>query len=208
VTRSNVHIRPAELGDVASLVSVAETADLARGTMTRGTMTSRPLSVETRPQFEQRFATIITDRERSIFVAVDDASGDVVGFVAARDDDLATITHTPVLHISHLIVMPKFRKRGVARSLLAAIVMLADERGIDHVLATAGTGARDANRYLARLGFAPLVIRRVAPTSVLRRSLGMAETPDKLAIARRIRAGRSPRPARLHVANGTLSRGA
>lgn len=203
MTRSNVHIRPAELSDVDGLVSVAAMADQARGTYN-----ARPPAAENRPSFEDRFATIISDHERAIFVAVDDSSGDVVGFVAARDDDLATIVHTPVLHVSHLIVAPKFRKRGVARALLAAVVMLADERGIDHVLATAATGARDANRYLARLGFAPLVIRRVAPTSVLRRSLGMAEAPDKLAIARRIRAGRSPRPARLHVANGTLSRGA
>jgi GNAT superfamily N-acetyltransferase len=203
VTRSNVHVRPAGLDDVSSLVSVAEKVDLARGTFS-----GRPLAIESRPQFEERFGEIIADNERTIFVAVDDATDEIVGFVAARDDDLATITRTPVIHVSHLIVVPKFRKRGVGRALLAAIVQLADDRGIDHVLATAGTGARDANRYLARLGFAPLVIRRVAPTSVLRRSLGMSEMPDKLALARRIRAGRSPRPARLHAANRTLTRGA
>ena len=203
MARSNVHVRPAAPGDVDSLVAVAAMIDLARGRYS-----PRPPTVEHRVPLEDRFAEIINDRERAILVAIDDASTEVVGFAAVRDDDLATIVHTPVLHVSHLIVAPKYRKRGVARALLSAVVVLAEERGVDHVLATAATGARDANRYLARLGFAPLVIRRVAPTSVLRRSLGMAEAPDKLAIARRIRAGRSPRPARLHVANGTLSRGA
>jgi GNAT superfamily N-acetyltransferase len=203
VTRSYVHIRPAELGDVKALVGVADKVDLARGTFS-----GRPLSVESRPQFEERFGAIIADHERIIYVAVADDSDEIVGFVAARDDDLATIARTPVLNVSHLIVLPKYRKKGVGRALLAAVVQLADERGIDHVMATAGTGARDANRYLARLGFAPLVIRRIAPTSVLRRSLGMAEAPDKLALARRLRAGRSARPARLQPVNRTLSRGA
>ncbi len=203
MTRSHVHVRPAEVGDVSSLVAVSEKVDLARGTFS-----GRPLSVESRPQFEERFAEIIVDHERVIYVAVDDASDEIVGFIAARDDDLSTISRTPVIEISHLIVAPKHRKRGVGRTLLAAMVQLADDRGIDHVTATAGTGARDANRYLARLGFAPLVIRRIAPTSVLRRSLGMAEATDKLALARRIRAGRTVRPARLHTAHRTLTRGA
>jgi GNAT superfamily N-acetyltransferase len=202
VTRSNVHVRPAELADVKALVAVADKVDLARGTVS-----GRPLSVESRPEFEDRFGAIIADPERVIFVAVDETD-EVVGFIAARDDDLATITRTPVLNVSHLIVLPKFRKKGVGRALLSAVVQLADARGIDHVMATAGTGARDANRYLARLGFAPLVIRRIAPTSVLRRTLGMTEAPDKLALARRIRAGRSARPARLQPVNRTLSRGA
>ena len=204
MTRTNVHIRPAEVGDVKALVGIAEKVDLARGTFS-----GRPLSVES-PQFEDRFAAIIADHERIIFVAVSEAD-EVVGFVAAREDDLATITRTPVLNVSHLIVLPKFRKKGVGRALLAAVVQLADDRGVDHVTATAGTGARDANRYLARLGFAPLVIRRIAPTSVLHRSLGMADSSDKLALARRIRAGRSARPARparLQPVNRTLSRGA
>jgi hypothetical protein len=34
---------------------------------------------------------------------------------------------------------------------------------------------RDANRFFARLGFAPLVIRRIAPVGTLRRMLGAAD---------------------------------
>ncbi len=68
---------------------------------------------------------------------------------------------------------------------------LADERRIEHLVATAVTGSREANRYLARLGFAPLVVRRIAPTSVLRRSLGMTDAGDRLALLRRARIVRS-----------------
>jgi hypothetical protein len=37
--------------------------------------------------------------------------------------------------------------------------------------------SRDANRFFARLGFAPLVIRRVAPLSVVRRRLAEGALP-------------------------------
>lgn len=203
MARSSVRVRLAEQFDVPSLVTLAESVDLARGLFS-----GRPLNVENRAQFEQRFAEIVSGGDRTILVAVDEVSAEVVGFVAVRDDDLAAITPTPVLHVSHLIVAPKSRKRGVGRALLVAVVQLAEERGVDHVLATVGTSSRDANRYLARLGFAPLVIRRLAATSALRRSLGMAGAPDRLAIRRRLRAGRSPRPAGVRAVQRSLGRGA
>jgi N-acetylglutamate synthase-like GNAT family acetyltransferase len=107
--------------------------------------------------------------------------------------------------VSHLLVTPKFRRRGVGRSLLAAAVHLADEQGLDHVLATAASGSREGNRYLARLGFAPLVMHRVAPTTVLRRSLGMSDMPERMAVLRRARMVRSGRTG---VAARAVRRGA
>lgn len=202
MSRGNVHVRPAEELDVADLVALTETIDLAQGLFG-----GRPLAAEAQPDLTDRFREIVSTGVPSVLVAVDDASDVVVGFVAVRADELTTIARTPVLHVSHLIVAPKFRKRGIGRSLLAAVVHLADERGVDHVLATASTGSRDVNRYLARLGFAPLVMRRLASTTVLRRSLGMAEAPDRLAMRRRLRAGRTARPARLGHA-GRVGRGA
>ena len=202
MSRGNVHLRPAEEVDVPDLVALTETIDLGRGLFS-----GRQLAAEARPNLADRLREVVSTGVPSVLVAVDDASDVVVGFVAVSEDELTTIARTPVLHVSHLIVAPKFRKRGIGRTLLAAVVHMADERGVDHVLASASTGSRDANRYLARLGFAPLVLRRLASTSVLRRSLGMAESPDRLAMRRRLRAGRTARPARLgHV--GRVRRGA
>jgi ribosomal protein S18 acetylase RimI-like enzyme len=203
VSRGKVRVRQAVELDVAELVALTETVDLGRGLFS-----GRPLPVESRPQLAKRFAEIVLAGQPVVLVAVDEATDEVVGFAAIREDELTTITRTPVLHITHLIVTPKSRKRGIGRTLLAAVVHLADDRGVDHVLATVGTGSRDANRYLSRLGFAPLVLRRLAPTSVLRRSLGMAEAPDRLAMRRRLRAGRSARPTRLTAASRSIRRGA
>ena len=95
---------------------------------------------------------------------------------------------------------------AIGRALLAAVVRLAEEREIDHVLASAMYSSREANRYLARLGFAPVAIRRIASTSVLRRALGIGEVPDRLAARRRLLAGRAERPARVSAATRALTR--
>jgi len=140
-----------------------------------------------------RLDEILDEDVRTLLVAVDDQSGAVVGLLVAKLDQIGTIDLTPALHVSHLLVAPKQRRRGVGRTLLAATVHLADEQGIDRVLATAASGSREANRYLARLGFAPLVVQRVASTAALRRSLGLGESAERTAVLRRARLVRAQR---------------
>ncbi|MDP9094715.1 MAG: GNAT family N-acetyltransferase [Actinomycetota bacterium] len=187
MSRANVRVRPVDSGDVLSLVQLTQSVDLRSGVFS-----GRPLLDDATEHLSQRFADLIREGSRTLLVAVDDNAA-VVGLLVARQDEIGAIDLTPVLHVSHLMVAPKHRRRGVGRLLLTAAVHLAEERGMDHVLATAASGSREANRYLARLGFAPLVMHRVAPTSVLRRSLGMAEAPERMAVLRRarLRASRS-----------------
>ena len=64
---------------------------------------------------------------------------------------------------------------GAGRALVAAAVGYADERGMDHVIVGVSTTGREANRFFARLGFAPLVVRRIAVVSALRRTLGLTD---------------------------------
>jgi ribosomal protein S18 acetylase RimI-like enzyme len=181
VSRANVRVRPVDAGDVLGLVELTQSVDLRSGVFS-----GRPLLDNATEHLSERFADIIREGARTLLVAVDD-NGAVVGLLVARRDEIGAIDLTPVLHVSHLMVAPKHRRRGVGRMLLTAAVHLAEERGMDHVLATAASGSREGNRYLARLGFAPLVMHRVAPTSVLRRSLGMAEAPERMAVLRRAR---------------------
>jgi len=187
VTRSNVRVRPADLADVAGLVTLSQSFDLSAGIFS-----GRPILDPTPEHLTDRFAEIIAEGVRTMLVAVDEVGG-IVGMLIARHDEIGSIDMTPVLHVSHLMVTPKQRRRGVGRMLLTAAVHLADERGIDHVLASAASGSREANRYLARLGFAPLVVHRVASTSALRRALGMADAPERVAVLRRARLMRASR---------------
>jgi GNAT superfamily N-acetyltransferase len=193
VARINVRVRPAEFADVSALVTLTRSVDVSAGMFS-----GRPLMDSSAEHLGRRFAEIISEGVRTLLVAVDEGD-DLVGLLVARADEIGAIDMTPVLHVSHLLVGPKQRRRGVGRMLLTAAVHLADERGVDQVMATAGSGSREANRYLARLGFAPLVVHRIATTGVLRRGLGMAEAPEPMAVLRRarlVRASRAGRAAR------------
>jgi GNAT superfamily N-acetyltransferase len=183
----NVRVRPADLSDISGLVALAQSLDL-----TAGMFSGRPLGNTAAEHLAERFAEIIGEGNRTMLAAVDELGG-IVGLLVARQDEIGAIDLTPVLHVSHLMVAPKQRRRGVGRMLLTAVVHVADERGLEHVLATAGSGSREANRYLARLGFAPLVVHRIAATSVLRRALGMADAPEQIAVLRRARLVRANR---------------
>jgi hypothetical protein len=46
---------------------------------------------------------------------------------------------------------------------------------------------------LARIGFAPLVVHRIASTATLRRSLGMTDAAGRMAMLRRARLVRAQR---------------
>ncbi|MDX6202593.1 MAG: hypothetical protein QOJ83_2093, partial [Frankiales bacterium] len=54
-------------------------------------------------------------------------------------------------------------------------VTWAEEVGADEIVASVLPSLREANRFYARLGFAPLVMRRVVPVSTLRRNLALTD---------------------------------
>lgn len=170
--RHNVRVRPGSIGDVISLAQLTENAE--------------PRSVRSRsiPDRRSRYAQLVADDERVVLVAVDERSEQIVGVVVATEDEVGALVPMRALTVNHLVVEPSNRRRGVGRALLAAVVRSADERGIDQVVAAVANGNREANRYLARLGFTPLVMRRIASVSALRHTLGMADV-DRAEVRRR-----------------------
>jgi GNAT superfamily N-acetyltransferase len=161
--------------------------------LSSGVFSGKPLADPAAEHLATRFAEILTEGLRYLLVAIDDASHAIVGLLVAKPDEVGAIEVTPVLHVTHLLVCPKHRRRGVGRALLAGAVHLADEMGVDRVLGTASSGSREANRYLARLGFAPLVVHRIASTAALRRGLGISDAPERMAVLRRARMVRAQR---------------
>ena len=188
MSRVNVRIRPAGHDDIPSLVELIQSIDTSAGLFS-----GKPLQNQSTDHLTERFGEILDAHpDRMLLIAVDEP-GAVVGMLAARRDEVGAIDLTPVLHVTHLMVDPSHRRRGVGRSLLAAAVHRADEEGIEHLLATAAAGSREGNRYLARIGFAPLVVHRIAPTSALRRALGMTDVASRPAVLRRARLVRAQR---------------
>lgn len=176
--RSGVRIRPAVLADIPDLVRVAEDAVIPPG---RGGL-SAERAVQNRGE---RYTALLGAPDRVVLVAADEGSDAVVGVLIATEDEVGALIPVRALVVGHLVVALRHRRRGVGRELLGALVRHADDRGVEQVVVAATSGDREANRYLARLGFAPLVVRRIAPTATLRRSLGMGDLVERAAMRRR-----------------------
>lgn len=207
MARANVRVRPATPDDVDGLVALLGAVDLSRGTFS-----GRPLTSDGDDHLADRLATILRDEgadQRTLTVAADESTGEMLGLLVTRPGDVGAINALPVLNITHLLVAPKSRRRGVGRALIMCAVHLAEHGDYSHIVATVASNSREANRYLARLGFAPLVTHRIAPVNALHKSLGLAESPEGLAAVRRGRLLRA-RGARVEPAlrSSRVARGA
>lgn len=104
-----------------------------------------------------------------VTVAVHD--GEVVGLAMLSIGRVGQLLDRRAVHLTHMVVSDGFRHHGAGRALVGSAVTFADEVGAEEVVVSVLPALRDANRFYARLGFAPLVVRRVAPVSALRRRL-------------------------------------
>lgn len=111
--------------------------------------------------------------ERMLVGTLDDA---VVAAIHLRRAPLTPLHTDAVIHTSHLVVHPDFRRHGYARALLDAALSWAEEKDVSHVTAVTNSNARDANRFLARLGLATAWTVRVGSTATMRRKL----TPEAI----------------------------
>lgn len=94
--------------------------------------------------------------------------GQRAGAVLLRLATVTPVNLEPVVQTLSPHVLPAFRRRGVGKALVEAAAAFAEERGVAHVMTASSSGSREANRFMARLGFGPLATLRVAPTAVVR----------------------------------------
>ena len=162
--RIPVSTRPAVQADVPLLVGLwGELSQVGA----RAERAVNPVSV---PDVAARLAEVIASDDCRVVVA---HSGDeVVGMAVLRvvRPDPLSVHH--VVQVSHVVVAAGKRRRGVGHALLAAAADFADERQVEHVSAGVYPSLRDVSRFYARLGFAPVMVQRVAPAAMLRRRLG------------------------------------
>ena len=97
--------------------------------------------------------------------------GRPAGFALVRVGQLLPVLEGDCVQLEHLFVSAGLRRHGIAKALLAGVAGLAERSGADQILSGAPPSAREVHRFLARLGFTPLVLRRVVATSTLRRRL-------------------------------------
>ncbi|UQX87139.1 GNAT family N-acetyltransferase [Jatrophihabitans telluris] len=194
MSRGNVRVRPASPSDIAELIALSEDNGVTEHIGRRGRKGDTTTLAD-------RYSLLLSDPDRLVLVAVEEEHDKLVGFSVLLEEQVGVLAPTSTMYISHLLVAPSYRRRGAGRALLTGAVRHAEDRDIDHVVVGVQAAARDANRYLARLGFAPLVVRRIASVSALRRSLGIADSIDRVALRRR-------RTVRGVLPNRVIGRGA
>ncbi|NAZ85871.1 GNAT family N-acetyltransferase, partial [Kineococcus indalonis] len=156
-------------------------------------------------------ASVDSVRTRLVRALADGSVRVLIASVGPRPAGYALLSASPLLplggstgpSVEHLHVVPEHRRRGVGRALLRRALQLAEAEGAEQLACTVLPGDRDYTRYLARLGFAPVVVRRAVPLTVLRRRLagdvGAGEHPG---------AGVSGVVARRRSLRARLARGA
>jgi GNAT superfamily N-acetyltransferase len=148
----------------------------------------------------ERLAWIATDPSSRALVAVVD-DDEVAGMTLLVESPYAPLFEQRAVHAHYLHVRDGFRRRGVGKALLAAAVAFAEEVGAEHVITSVLPQMRETQRFYARLGFSPVVVRRSAPVSVLRRRLAPSSassvTDNLLARRRSLRRVRAAVVARV-----------
>lgn len=145
----------------------------------------------------ERLRTVVADDASRVMAA--EVDGELVGFVVLSCSNLTPLSEAPAVQVSLMVVKGSHRRHGVGRALLSAAVAYADEVGADEVVASVLPTLREANRFYAQLGFAPLVVRRSVPLATLRRRLAPVAERRSLGSLTTSRLGRAA-PLRARVA--------
>ncbi len=123
-----------------------------------------------------RLESVSRDPNSCALVAVVD--DEVAGMAVLTATAYAPLFEQRAVHAHYLHVRDGFRRRGVGKALLTAAVSFADDVGAEHVIASVLPQMRDTQRFYARLGFGPVVVRRSVSVSALRRRLTGAPAPS------------------------------
>jgi GNAT superfamily N-acetyltransferase len=113
-----------------------------------------------------------TEPSERLIVAV--ADHEVIGVGHLRRAPVSPIHEDDAVHVSYLHVLSGHRRRGAGKLLLEAAADWADAKDSPHVIASVAANAREANRFLARLGLGQVAVVRAVTVSTLRCKLGTA----------------------------------
>lgn len=189
--RSALRVRPADEADVPALLALGDELRDALPGSAGEPQRLRGTPAAARAALEQRYLEALADPARHLVVVVD-ATETPVGMALLTVAPVNALLDVPAVHMSHAVVADRHKRRGAGKALVAAAASYAEAQGIEQIVVSVHPGSRDANRFFARLGFAPMVVRRVAPVAVVRRHLSQGETRPADHVVRR----RPRRPGR------------
>ncbi len=196
MARSSLSVRAATPQDVPALVAFGEELRDLVIAPSAECRRSRGGPAAARAELRAALLEALQDPTRELVVVVDDAD-EPLGMALLTVAPANALVDLPAVHMSHAVVGDRHKRRGAGRALVCAAASYAEQRGIEQLVVSVHPGSRDANRFFARLGFAPLAVRRTAPVAAVRRRLGQAEArPVADHVVRRPRSAVSRRATR------------
>ena len=178
MTRPMLLVRDAVRDDSPVLCSLWE--DLL------GPASVEPLGTSPQDACSEALAQFETDESSRIVVA--EADGEIVGCGFLRVGMVSPVAGDRVVNVSHLQVDSDYEGKGIARSLVEAALTWAEQLGVGTIVVATAASNRESNRFLARLGLAPMANLRGSSVAALRARLSHA---DPAAVARKGGARRS-----------------
>ena len=195
--RSALRVRPATEADLPALLALGE--EMRETLLPSHVEPQRPrrTPVGARAALEHRYLDALEDPARHLVVVVNDAE-EPLGMALLTVASANALLDLPAVHMSHAVVADRHKRRGAGKALVAAAAAFAESQGLDQIVVSVNPSSRDANRFFARLGFAPLAVRRTAPVAAVRRRLGQVESrPVADHVVRRARKPQARRATRL-----------
>jgi GNAT superfamily N-acetyltransferase len=166
VARNSIHVRDALPADAPVLVAMWHANTDTSGRMTEPNVAGAMRAI----------GHLALDPEQRLVVA--EVEGEVVGVAHLVRAPLSPIHEETTVRVGHLFVNAEHRSRGVGRAMLSVATAWADEKQASHVMVNVSAAARDANRFLARLGLASIATVRAAPVGGLQQRLAKAEAAE------------------------------
>ena len=184
---SSVRVRAATADDLPAMLALGDQLReqiLPISDAAPRSRTAKLVSGAARGALEARYLEALGDPDRHLVLAVGDKD-DVLGMALFSVGSANALLDLSAVHVSHGVVSDRHTRRGAGKALVAAAAAFAEERGLDQLVVSVHPGSRDANRFFARLGFAPLAVRRVASVGVVRRRLAGPHLSAVDAVVRR-----------------------
>jgi GNAT superfamily N-acetyltransferase len=187
-----IEVRDARPDDAETLVTLW--GELATGTGHQARLLAAP-TVES-----ARAAVARHQDDPSGRLIVGEIDGVLGGMAYLRQTPLSPLHEETTVMVEYLHVSDTARRHGLGKALMAEAASWAEHGNCPHLAVLAPPVAREANRFLARLGLGQAGMVRFASTHTVRRRLAAEHAPNMLGllssrrsvIARRAQLPRSP----------------
>lgn len=176
--RPPIVLRDADREDAAALINLwRECAETSRAegldALAASALWREPGVAEAAAALELNLAS----PDKRIILAL--IEGDVVGAIMCDISTVTPINLTRVLVVTELQVLPKYRRRSIATTLLSAAGNYGEEFNCEVVATLTPAHSREPNRFLTKLGFSQVSVVRVAQASMLRSKLSTKATNSR-----------------------------